>query len=112
MKRRHLITAFLLLVSLSVSAMSTLDSLLRVLEKEIEQASVYTERKQDFSRMQASHAQAASALADRPQAPGAPANAPAPQPRRPIVAQPHIGRNDPCPCGSGLKYKNCHGKGI
>ncbi|MBP5344639.1 MAG: preprotein translocase subunit SecA [Bacteroidales bacterium] len=70
------------------------------------------ERKQDFSRMQASHAQAASALADRPQAPGAPANAPAPQPRRPIVAQPHIGRNDPCPCGSGLKYKNCHGKGI
>ena len=23
---------------------------------------------------------------------------------------PKIGRNDPCPCGSGLKYKNCHGK--
>jgi len=22
-----------------------------------------------------------------------------------------VGRNDPCPCGSGLKYKNCHGKG-
>ena len=22
-----------------------------------------------------------------------------------------IGRNDPCPCGSGLKYKNCHGRG-
>jgi hypothetical protein len=22
----------------------------------------------------------------------------------------NIGRNDPCPCGSGLKYKNCHGK--
>ncbi len=21
-----------------------------------------------------------------------------------------IGRNDPCPCGSGLKYKKCHGK--
>ena len=21
-----------------------------------------------------------------------------------------IGRNDPCPCGSGKKYKNCHGK--
>ena len=21
-----------------------------------------------------------------------------------------VGRNDPCPCGSGLKYKNCHGK--
>ena len=23
---------------------------------------------------------------------------------------PKIGRNDPCPCGSGLKYKNCHGR--
>ena len=22
----------------------------------------------------------------------------------------HVGRNDPCPCGSGKKYKNCHGK--
>ena len=24
----------------------------------------------------------------------------------------HVGRNDPCPCGSGKKYKNCHGKGL
>ena len=24
--------------------------------------------------------------------------------------RPKIGRNEPCPCGSGLKYKNCHGK--
>jgi preprotein translocase subunit SecA len=22
----------------------------------------------------------------------------------------HVGRNDPCPCGSGKKYKKCHGK--
>ena len=28
----------------------------------------------------------------------------------PIVAGPKVGRNDPCPCGSGKKYKNCHGK--
>ena len=26
---------------------------------------------------------------------------------RPIVKDYKIGRNDPCPCGSGLKYKNC-----
>ena len=25
---------------------------------------------------------------------------------------PRVGRNDPCPCGSGLKYKNCHGKNV
>jgi preprotein translocase subunit SecA len=28
----------------------------------------------------------------------------------PVVAEPKIGRNDPCPCGSGKKYKQCHGK--
>ena len=28
----------------------------------------------------------------------------------PVKAAPRIGRNDPCPCGSGKKYKNCHGK--
>ncbi|MBM7600548.1 preprotein translocase subunit SecA [Virgibacillus halotolerans] len=30
--------------------------------------------------------------------------------RKPFVKQDNIGRNDPCPCGSGKKYKNCHGK--
>ena len=30
----------------------------------------------------------------------------------PAVADKRIGRNDPCPCGSGKKYKNCHGKGL
>ena len=34
------------------------------------------------------------------------------QPNQPIVAGPKIGRNDPCPCGSGKKYKACHGKGM
>lgn len=28
---------------------------------------------------------------------------------RPIVAQPILGRNQPCYCGSGVKYKHCHG---
>ncbi len=31
-------------------------------------------------------------------------------PMRPRKAKQDIGRNDPCPCGSGLKYKNCCGK--
>ena len=30
--------------------------------------------------------------------------------QEPIKVVPKIGRNDPCPCGSGKKYKNCHGK--
>ncbi len=28
----------------------------------------------------------------------------------PVRVEKKVGRNDPCPCGSGLKYKNCHGK--
>ena len=32
--------------------------------------------------------------------------------RTPVKVEKKVGRNDPCPCGSGLKYKNCHGKGI
>ena len=30
--------------------------------------------------------------------------------KQPIVKGDKVGRNDPCPCGSGKKYKNCHGK--
>ncbi|AEP30785.1 preprotein translocase subunit SecA [Brumicola nitratireducens] len=36
-----------------------------------------------------------------------------PEAERPAVSQrtgPKVGRNDPCPCGSGKKYKQCHGK--
>ncbi|MGV3489361.1 MAG: preprotein translocase subunit SecA [Tuberibacillus sp.] len=32
--------------------------------------------------------------------------------KKPVVKGQKIGRNDPCPCGSGKKYKNCHGKGL
>lgn len=35
-----------------------------------------------------------------------------PQTPQPIKAAPKVGRNDPCPCGSGKKYKNCHGRGL
>jgi hypothetical protein len=57
-------------------------------------------------------------------APATPPRPPAPQPRAPQPARvggddaevktvrnegPKVGRNDPCPCGSGKKYKKCHG---
>ena len=32
--------------------------------------------------------------------------------RTPVKVDKQVGRNDPCPCGSGKKYKNCHGKGL
>jgi preprotein translocase subunit SecA len=30
---------------------------------------------------------------------------------QPVKVEKKVGRNDPCPCGSGKKYKNCHGTG-
>ena len=35
-----------------------------------------------------------------------------PAAKQPVKAAPKVGRNDPCPCGSGKKYKNCCGKGL
>ena len=32
--------------------------------------------------------------------------------QQPIVKEKLPGRNDPCPCGSGKKFKNCHGRGL
>lgn len=34
------------------------------------------------------------------------------QKQQPIRVEEKVGRNDPCPCGSGKKYKNCHGAGV
>jgi preprotein translocase subunit SecA len=61
----------------------------------------------------------AQAVAQHPSATaedaGAPLNqlrdgaAPEAAARRPVQAAPRIGRNDPCPCGSGKKFKKCHG---
>ena len=36
----------------------------------------------------------------------------APQKPQPVHVEKKVGRNDPCPCGSGKKYKNCHGMGV
>ena len=54
-------------------------------------------------KMAFEHAEAGSAV---PEA----ADTPAPAAPQPVTrAQPKVGRNDPCPCGSGKKYKQCHG---
>jgi preprotein translocase subunit SecA len=77
-------------------------------------------------RLQAQHAEAASlaqlgsaggdeaqaaagAAGQGDEAQGArPAQQPAPA-ARPVRVAPKVGRNQPCPCGSGKKFKNCHG---
>ena len=55
-------------------------------------------------KMAFEHADVGSVVPDSDE-PAAPPAAPQPMTR----AEPKVGRNDPCPCGSGKKYKQCHG---
>ena len=63
----------------------------------------YTESKQNLEQEQ---------MVDPNQAAAAAQDTRAQQPRTPIMKDKLPGRNDPCPCGSGKKFKNCHGRGI
>ena len=56
-------------------------------------------RKPDMSQMQTSRTDLVT-------------NSGEPKSRMPVHVEKTVGRNDPCPCGSGKKYKNCHGKGL
>ena len=61
-------------------------------------------------RREPAFALAGNGAAPLPEAPPAPARAPGPRdPHRPD-GWGKVGRNQPCPCGSGRKYKHCHGK--
>ncbi len=55
------------------------------------------EKRSDMSRMQTSRSDMLT-------------NSTEPKSNAPIHVEKKVGRNDPCPCGSGKKYKNCHGK--
>ena len=70
-----------------------------------EAAAMEQQRREEAAKqkMAFEHAEAGSAVAEAADAP--PPAAPQPMTR----AQPKVGRNDPCPCGSGKKYKQCHG---
>ena len=63
----------------------------------------YTESKQSLSQEQ---------MTDPNQAAAAAQDTRAQQPRTPIIKDKLPGRNDPCPCGSGKKFKQCHGRGL
>jgi preprotein translocase subunit SecA len=69
----------------------------------------------DQSRMSYSHRSSAGMAYQQPAAGESGAQPPAQSPTRagkpqPVRTGPKIGRNDPCPCGSGKKYKNCCGR--
>lgn len=56
-----------------------------------------TTRTDDLAHAQQMSRQAADGASEQPK-------------QQQIISGPKIGRNDPCPCGSGKKYKSCHGK--
>ena len=61
------------------------------------------QKRTDMSRMQTGR------LGAEPNNPGSQQE---PQKVQPVRIEKRVGRNDPCPCGSGKKYKNCHGVGL
>jgi preprotein translocase subunit SecA len=79
------------------------------------------EQKTDMSKMRVRKDEMATATAGPGPGPGPQGGIPQeggggyyeptePVRQEPVKVGPKIGRNDPCPCGSGKKYKNCHGK--
>ena len=74
-------------------------------QPEVKQA--MPERRNDYSQYRASKEDLPGQAAQRAAASAPQGERPRPQP---VVAGPKIGRNDPCPCGSGKKFKACHGK--
>ncbi len=88
--------------------------LARVQVKAEEDVEAVEEQRRTEAPMQFKHAEAQSATAGAPPQGGQPG-----QGGQPAAAQPveqfvregrKVGRNEPCPCGSGQKYKHCHGK--
>ena len=67
---------------------------LRSDDQKVEEAA---RRKTDMSKMQTSRNDLVT-------------NGGEPKSNAPIRVEKRVGRNDPCPCGSGKKYKNCHGR--
>ncbi|MEO8277876.1 MAG: preprotein translocase subunit SecA, partial [Thermoanaerobaculia bacterium] len=106
------------------TAVKTLFRMEPVSEQQLEEERLRRERAAPPQRLVFSAPQAASPTATTnpstargggpagipglPGMPGRPPAAPAPQP---IRVEDKTGRNDPCPCGSGKKYKKCHGAG-
>ncbi|MEA5159381.1 preprotein translocase subunit SecA [Cereibacter johrii] len=102
---------------------SMLNSLRQDVTQKLAQVRPLSEEEQQAMMRQFLDQQRAAAAAEAPaQAPVAPAPqaAAAPQPTPELVgaeagepdpaAWGNVARNDPCPCGSGLKYKHCHGR--
>ena len=89
------------ITSLLMRAQLHVEQEVREAAPEVRQQQQYTESKEDLDEV----AQRAARQQDTRESA-------APQNRTPIMKDKMPRRNDPCPCGSGKKFKDCHGKGI
>jgi len=91
----------------------TISILSRVQIRTEEEVEALERQRRASTRMQFQHEEAASVTGAAPAAAGAQAPPPGPvaDPQTPFVRDERkVGRNEPCPCGSGKKYKHCHGR--
>ena len=89
------------ITSLLMRAQLHVEQEVREAAPEVRQQQQYTESKEDLDEV----AQRSARQQDTRESA-------APQNRTPIMKDKMPRRNDPCPCGSGKKFKDCHGKGI
>ncbi len=68
------------------------------------------EQRTDMSRMQVRKDDTDAGPMPEMMEPGGEYHDPTPVKQEPVRVAPRVGRNDPCPCGSGKKFKQCHGK--
>ncbi len=73
--------------------------------EEVQQREARVNNNNDFKKMQTNKAEVGANPQNQTQT-----NTATETKREPVRVEPKIGRNEPCPCGSGKKYKQCHGK--
>ncbi len=112
------------LVTYKIESFALFEQMLSKVNKEIisflQKANIYAQApgqqkvqeqpKADLKQMQTTRNDVAAARSAQEQARNQNLGGEAkPQKRAPVVAEAKVGRNEPCPCGSGKKFKNCHG---
>ena len=86
----------------------TVSVLMRAQVPELQIREAAPEQRQPRQRLQESHGD----MTDEGMRQAAGRDTRQQQPTQPIRVDKLPGRNEPCPCGSGKKFKQCHGRGI
>ncbi|MDH6306545.1 preprotein translocase subunit SecA [Parabacteroides sp. PF5-5] len=81
-------------------------------ERRVDVRQAAEQKRQDMSRYRTEKSDVLSGGGDDPLQQKPPVGPTQARQQTPVRVEKRVGRNDPCPCGSGKKYKACHGKGL